>query len=45
MGDAVANWISKFVLNKEVGLRLITHLMPSMQVTSRAMFGLRKVII
>lgn len=44
MGDSVAKWISKFVLNEEIGLRLITHFMPSMQATSRSMFGLRKIV-
>jgi uncharacterized protein YcbX len=39
MGDSVAKWISKFILDKEFGLRLITHLMPSMKVTSGSMFG------
>lgn len=42
MGDIVAKWLSKFVLNEETGLRLITHFMPAMRKVTNSMYGLNK---
>ena len=42
MGDAIAKWLSKFILNEEGGLRLITHIMPSMERGSNWFSGIRK---
>ena len=43
MGDSVAKWLSKFILNENSGLRLIIHLRPTMQIKSSSFFGFEKV--
>ena len=43
MGDDVAKWLSKFILEADTGLRLIAHLLPSMKVKSKSLFSFPKV--